>query len=454
MLLPEIWRARSTRRIAEDAESRRNGFEWDRDRLLYSSAFRRLLGITQVASPSEGTVLHNRMTHSLEVEQVGRRLVQCLLSRPDAKGKAGRLGGLEISVVEAAALAHDLGHPPFGHIGEKALDECVRGKKIGEGFEGNAQSFHIVTRLARRKREYNGLNLTRAVLRAILKYPWLWKDRPDDYPNKWGAYMGDLEDFNFAVNEGGVWSNPKKRSLEAAVMDWADDISYAVHDFEDFYRAGLIPLEYLTDEDEKGERERADLVDGIRKRKSPHISTYTETEVRETVAQLFGEIGGSLSGPFDGTVETRGRLRETVTKLTDKYVNSGTKIGDEPENPLVMDPDIKKEVDVLREVTWQYVIGGPQVATQQAGQTRIIEELFDVYYKAIKSNERWLLPKGFRSLMAHEEEIQENKSLGTDQVARLAADYVAGLAEQEAILLHRRVTGVDSGNLLDPYFRR
>src|SRR5262245_59319850 len=176
----------------------RDPFQLDRDRVLYSTAFRRLAGVTQVVSPSEGEVFHNRLTHTLKVAQIARRLAEMFLER-DRKARtklADEWGGIEPEVVEAAALAHDLGHPPFGHVAEEELGHLVAAivhsektskdskakatppteedLKKCEGYEGNAQSFRILTALSvRRPGATCGLDLTRATLHATLKYPWV-----------------------------------------------------------------------------------------------------------------------------------------------------------------------------------------------------------------------------------------------------------------------------------------
>lgn len=124
----------------------------DRDRILYTAAFQRLAGVTQVVGPLEGHVFHNRLTHTLEVAQIARRLAEKLAK--ENRALAEELGGLDPDVVEAAALAHDLGHPPFGHVAEKELDALARSHGAAEGFEGNAQSFRIVTRLAAHRDRY------------------------------------------------------------------------------------------------------------------------------------------------------------------------------------------------------------------------------------------------------------------------------------------------------------
>jgi len=173
---------RDTRRHGSGASDQRGAGQRDRDRILYSSAFKRLNGVTQVVAASEGTIFHNRLTHSLKVAQLGRRLAEHLLDQKGEREKAEAWGGLDPEVVDAAGLAHDLGHPPFGHIAEKALDDLVTNPSSAglgdiprnpDGFEGNAQTFRILTWLsAHHETKYPGLNLTRATLDATLKYPW------------------------------------------------------------------------------------------------------------------------------------------------------------------------------------------------------------------------------------------------------------------------------------------
>jgi dGTPase len=213
----------------------------DRDRVLYCSAFRRLAGVTQVVAPIEGHVFHNRLTHTLETAQIARRIAEKFLV---LQGElAQEWGGIDPDVVEAAALIHDLGHPPFGHAAETELCRLADEQGDGQGFEGNAQSFRIVTRLAAHRPEYPGLNLTRGTLNASLKYPWL-RDRKHSDPRrrkKYGAYDSDRASF--------LWVRSTDRtelpSVEAQIMTYADDVAYSVHDLDDFVRAGLIPIARL-----------------------------------------------------------------------------------------------------------------------------------------------------------------------------------------------------------------
>ena len=229
----------------------RTQFQRDRARVLHSSALRRLAAKTQVMRAGSADFPRTRLTHSLEVAQVGRDL--------------GAVLGCDPDLVDAAGLAHDLGHPPFGHNGESALATLAdpSGLPACGGFEGNAQSLRLLTRLEP-KVPGAGLNLTRATLDAALKYPWAAPATPAapatdaapapaadnitlHLPPKSGAYQSDLAVFDWirAAAPG------RRRCLEAQVMDWADDVAYSVHDLEDGLHAGLVSIKDLKDYSER-----------------------------------------------------------------------------------------------------------------------------------------------------------------------------------------------------------
>jgi len=231
-LTPGYSEADTQRMCREEHASQRGHFARDRARLLHASALRRLAAKTQVLSPTMGMdFARNRLTHSLEVAQVGREL-------------AGALG-LDPDVVDTACLAHDIGHPPFGHNGEKALSDWA--SDIG-GFEGNAQTLRILTRLEPKVfgasgRSY-GLNLTRASLDASTKYPWPIQQAVQDPTGR--MKFGFYEDDDYVFEWMRVDAPARVKCIEAQVMDLSDDIAYSVHDFEDAIVNGFLDVRELS----------------------------------------------------------------------------------------------------------------------------------------------------------------------------------------------------------------
>jgi dGTPase len=369
-------------RFYEDspADNRTNG-QRDRDRILYTSAFRRLAGVTQVISAHEGHVFHNRLTHSLEVAQLARRAAEKLLREQPKVARS--LGGVDPDVAEAAALAHDLGHPPFGHIAEEELDRLLVKDDVKDGFNGNAQSFRIVSRLALRRAHHPGLNLTRATLNGILKYPWS-RGAGGEPSKKWGTYESDRDVFDWArKGQPGI-----TRSVEAELMDWADDVTYAVHDVEDFYRAGRIPLDKLKNDPR--ERDRFLSYAGSR--------YFGKDLPWKSVADGFTELVTSvpLNQPYSNTRNVRAGLRNVTGVLIGRYINS-TELRQPTSNdacPIYFQPVLKSEVWMWKQLTWYYVIERPSLATHQHGLRRVISCLYEIFRDAAASKNFSIFPAG------------------------------------------------------------
>lgn len=428
--------------VDESRPKYRTETQRDRDRILYSSEFQRLNGITQIASPEPGLALHNRLIHSLKVAQLARRLAEALKTKNPLRKKPIRsVDNLDVDAVEAAALAHDLGHPPFGHIAELELNHLA---SAWGGFEGNAQSFRIVTRLAAQQDlKVRGLNLTRVTHNAILKYPW-FRDPSDSLRGrKWGVYESERERFEWA--QKGLRTKGR-RTLEAEIMDWADDVTYAVHDLQDFHILGLIPLGRLVGDESERQRFFASFsspdgslrakfsADGLR-------DGLTSDGLRDALDFLFGTLLVGLLPPYDGSRIARQTLRNTTSVLIGRYVDT-VEVRPRPESgqSLVrISPDAANEVAVLKELAWFYIINRPSLATVQHGQRRVVRELHDIYLEAARDED---LHKLFPT--AQQEMLRE-----ASHDMRCVTDFVAGLTEEMAFELYGTLTGLRKASILD-----
>lgn len=435
---------------------RRICFQRDLDRILYSSAFRRLAQVTQVVSVSEGHVFHNRLTHSLKVAQIGKRLAERLVREQNEL--AQNFGGIDPNVVEAAGLVHDLGHPPFGHIAEEELDSLARARGLNDGFEGNAQTFRILTRLATHRRDYYGLNLTRATLNAVLKYPWFRNiegeaTRAKNW-RKYSVYKLDKIAFDF-VRDATREEKGERKTVEAAIMEFADDLTYSIHDLEDFYFAGLIPLNVLeTDPIEfetfieewqvtlrrQGSEDEAEKVEKNKDNLKQFLQvTYNSDSYRPgSVDQLshIQRVSSFLIQDCLNSVELAEKYSEKngYFKLKEEYKD------DERYNNLSL------YLKFLQRIVWRYVILNPRLATQQHGQRKIIRTLFENYYEAVEKENLNLIPARFvKERGLHLDEGQDLEF----QRKRMVVDIVAGFSEPEALMMYRRLTGTDLGSVTD-----
>lgn len=420
--------------------SPRNPARSDRDRILYSVEFQRLSGVTQVVSPTERFPVHNRLTHSIKVSQVGRSIAERLLRL----GEASDLGSyLDADVVEAACLAHDLGHPPFGHTGERTLDDLLISPPDGEapnrdGFDGNAQSFRIVTNLAVRylaRDNVPGLNLTRATLHAMLKYP-NGQAASGKRTRKWGFFTTERADAEFALKlapEG----RSAERSLEADIMDCADDITFGVHDVEDFVRAGLLPIHLLR----AGIDERARFVADLAEDPSNDL---TADDVEVALESL--EIA---SGRYDGRHASLARVSEFRSEIIDRLVTSLGIVTADGWPRLAIPEPTKRQIAVLRALTRYFVIDSAAVQRQRYGQRRLIRDLFDIYVTQaqVGGDQRkqalQVFPPYYQEQLA-----DEDTSLGT--VKRTVVDLIAGMSESQLVDNHAKLTGRTLGSVVDP----
>lgn len=433
----------------------RTDFQRDRDRILYCLPFRRLAGVTQVVPLFQGRLYHNRLTHTLKVAQIGRRLAEYLLKeQPDI----ARAAHIDLDVVEAACLAHDLGHPPFGHVGERHLNDLVNKKsKNGppEGYNANAQTFRILTKLTVLGEEYTGLNLTCATLNAVLKYPWLCDADDDTKKKKWGAYRSEEEEFKFVQ----TMQKNEQRSIEAEIMDWADDITYAVHDIEDFYREGIIPLDKLfaSPRDSYSE-ELSRFVDS--EFDSSEVVVGSSDEILMFFRFLSDLAPWELREPYRGTEKQRGAIRHFVSQLVKRYIDvqGDTKMASEPAVRLggtpgnsaisfVRSPWARTELGVLKRVTAHYVFGHPGLAAVEYGQNRALKEIFNILFDVIANRDwRRVLPIGCRDYLAREERKTTDKK---KLYIRVAADLIAGMTEEQIFAMHQRLTGASRSSPWD-----
>lgn len=392
---------------------RRSEFARDRARLVHSSGLRRLAAKTQVLSPTSGVdFARNRLTHSLEVAQVGREIAQSLDLDPD--------------IVDTACLAHDIGHPAFGHNGERAIDEWA--DDIG-GFEGNAQSLRLIARLEPKvfgeAGESYGLNLTRATLDATTKYPWSRAEGRAKGTRKFGVYDDDLPVFEW-MREG---APAGRRSIEAQVMDLSDDIAYSVHDLEDAVVEGFLPIEEFEYRDN-----REAIVYAAADWSGGRFST---DELAEALDRLVAapywvhRYDGSarhLAGLKNLTSQLIGRFAQTATSATlEAYPHEQLLIRHRAD--VVVPRGIAAEIALLKGAVAGFVMSLPVRQPVYARQRELLAELLD-----------GLWATGSRHL---ERPLADAFERAADDAARrrVLVDQVASLTDQSALALHREVVG-------------
>lgn len=395
----------------------RSPWRRDRDRFYYERAFHRLADVTQIlhATPKMGR-LHNRLTHSLKVSQVARSIAErfedSLFANPD--------------VCDAAGLAHDLGHPPYGHVGEEVLNDLLRERGVG-GYEGNAQTFRVLTKLATHHAIEPGMQLTRATLAACLKYPTIREDHAELVGIQRGVYPTEQSDFAFA-RQGLEAGRP---SVEASIVDWADDISYALHDLEDFYRAGIVSLADFPG------RDPAEMLATVDARgvapSRPPLESVSWSEAFEFLCRtLRSPENEPLNRAFEEERLQAGLLSALTSRLISRWVDGIERVG----GGLHIESSAWHEISLLKEYVYERVVASrPETARSQQRERRRLRRLFDAFETWVDTDDWPRLPGGLRFMLTVGITDAESGAGGSELGAiqtRAVADYVSQLTESEA----------------------
>ncbi len=365
---------------AEPPSLRRTPFQRDRDRILHATAFRRLSGKTQVFLADEGDHFRTRLTHTLEVAQVARAIARAL--------------GLDEDLTEAVALGHDLGHPPFGHAGERALDAALAAHG---GFDHNAQSLRVVTRLERRYPDFDGLNLSWEVLEGLAKHNGPLTDaagnplRGRPLPHAIAAYAAEQDLW--------LWSWP---GIEAQVAALADDIAYDAHDIDDGLRAGVLTLDGL--------REVALFADLLDRIDADHPGLDPSRRAAELLRRLIGTLIEDAIGEI--LARTAGLADADAVRRAGRPVAGFS--------PAVAAGDAAIKDHLARRVYRQTDV--QRVMGRAAG---IVSDLAAHYLGAPET-----LPAGWREGLAY---------APADRKARRVADFIAGMTDRFALRDHERL---------------
>lgn len=407
----------STRLYEEDNRSRNDG-EYQRDytRILYASSFRRLQGKMQLFAVQSDQFIRNRLTHSLEVAQIARSIAKEIGYNQN-----------EIYVVEAAALAHDIGNPPFGHAGERFLNKLA--KEAG-GFEGNAQTFRILTTVEQKRADFQGLNLTYRTLLGVLKYYNKYNSNLSDksYSKQKFIYDKDYELVQKIITDTKI----ELRTIDVQIVDLADEIAYAAHDLEDGLRLGSFTLDdiyhdfYKDIKDEKSIQCLEAIINESKERagfKNQNISSsefsklYRKEVTSRIIYTLINDIG--IVDLSDEEKERRGTTRDKeIGFVTYSQLASG-----------------------LKRTTYECITNTDEVYAYEQQGEKMLKTLYDFYL----SNPRYLPPE-YRAKNIIEQYktqyIAENKDEGLEKILqqRLVLDYISGMMDEYVKTTYNRLT--------------
>lgn len=535
------WERRSSKSsdISDNSEVSRSGrspARRDHDRVFYSAEFERLEEVTQIATLTSSSV-RNRLTHSYRVEQIAQSIASRLPSED-----------IDVDVVATAALVHDMGHAPFGHTGEEALqravtcsihrksrrpntadrqrdisdmesdefspDRCDKNQPciLMDGFEGNAQSFRILTLLGSNHptTKEHGLDLTRRVLHASLKYPWLAREDPDKL-HKWGVYDLDMDAFMWVLGASDVSEvcGKRQQNLEASVMDLADDIAYAVHDLEDAYKLGLIPaselqnmrsstfskvIAYIRGESTPGPSQVGDgdeeeapgpLYDTpiskivkeweifVESEHDPEFVNDDGTRRYPHLHQLQACLNRIASARYSGGLQSRNDLSAWRAYLISEFVNDVEVNNGHAE---FASPFIASSIEFLKQVTWYFVIDDPDLSAIREGQERLVIACFENLFAlssaaylqdADGKHSAWRTQPLHRSSKRLPERLNDYVLLTRMQleaapeprcsprqaVARAVVDYICSLTDDEVYSYSLQLDGAPSHSVPGIYRR-
>ncbi|MRG59508.1 dNTP triphosphohydrolase [Agromyces sp. CFH 90414] len=489
---------RAARRTAEprgsvDVVGEHSQFRLDLERVRFSPYFSRLSAVTQViAQPGAGPLIHNRLTHSIKVTAVARAIA---VAFPDASPAARAVAaehGCDAVVVQAAASAHDLGHPPFGHLGERVLDRLARETLgLADGFEGNAQTYRIIATLDVTESAPHGLNLTAAVRSGVAKYPWTRFVDPRTLgdgrlPRGMRRLSGGVEVAKFSAYDLDAADLAEARqglpalaqSLECSIMDLADDIAYSIHDVDDFYRAGLLSQGAVAREFRGWLERTAELRDlddaalaarsappgaaleGLRRkiaRSDPWIADADAfAEAVDVVADDL--VDGLLASPFDGSIASERALSSFTNRWIDHLQNSVVPApADEPRTGLVtLDRLAWHQVEVLKFVHRHFILDRADIAMYQRGLSRVLTRAVKGLTAWVTDDvDRYRVPERLRELVELATEgyakvraarpegvpVPEAGDVARLGVGRGVVDYIASLSDDQALAVSEAIDG-------------
>lgn len=400
-------------KVADEREE----FERDRARIIHSAAFRRLQGKTQVFGVRYGDFFRTRLTHSLEVAQIG-------------KGLAFRLG-VDPTLVEAICLAHDIGHPPFGHYGEQVLRVGIA--EHG-GFEANAQNLRVLTQLEVKSDRYMGLNLTRSVLDGLLKYKAVLGSQSG--LSKF-CYADDAPLLEWVCQDGSL----EERSFECQIMNWADDVAYSAHDLEDGIHVGMISLQHL-----RRPRNQDAVIQRVREGAEERGHAWSADEVVRELDWLAARLVELESLPTPRRV--RAALKDLTSRLINEFVRCAqgaprlgwTERQSERYRYGLMVPDAQeRRCEVLKQVAFVLVFAEPRVTTLAHRARHMVDRLFAVFQGEENGA---MYPLEFQDMFAAARNDTERR--------RVACDYIATMTDFQAERAYQRLFVPGYESILEP----